>query len=159
MFWTGKLLPLGYHVDLQASTIALPDPKQVGAFTLTHAKVCDPGNYAIPLLDMQELRGGINHWRAQTAYGGGMLNQVINYSGRSILLFRSRRADSKKMVWFLALGTILATSGVGPEASGKSLPRCALRTHRSAGRDDSSQCRTRAHLVFRGRNANLHWRY
>ena len=53
---------LGYYVDLNKDSAALPEPKVLSAFNSIRLPVFDTGDLALDLHALRELRGCANHW-------------------------------------------------------------------------------------------------
>ena len=60
--WAANFLLSGYYVDLDSTTIALPDPKLIASYNVIHLPVFDNGDISVDIHSMEELRGCMNNW-------------------------------------------------------------------------------------------------
>ena len=104
--WDGDLLLLGFHVNLKSDSIALPDPKLVGAYNLIHLNVFNPGNYTVPLQTMQELRGCLNHWSNTNRLWRWLsepINQLLGQTDTNLLWIRCGDPEKWLAFWHVIL--------------------------------------------------------
>ena len=82
--WQGKQTMIGYELDTETFTIALPRAKIEGARTFVQGDHFVPGSIQLRAQDVQISRGLAQHWLVACFFGRamlGVLDALLQHSG------------------------------------------------------------------------------